>query len=685
MAAQTMGSPGETRSSMPRSFAFTNSGNSDIHPFSSVSGEVRLGSGAVVSPGSSVRAEIDGPFHLGRQTKVQDGALVHGLPQGYVLGDDGADYAVWMGDRVTVTHMAIVHGPVYLGDDCFVGFRSTVFNARLGKGCVVMMHCLVQDVEIPPGKLVPTGTVVTTQAQADRLPNVSDRDLQFVNYVLGLNQAWRSPSHSSNNASSSNTSSNNARSSAENAACPLPPKSAMTTSYATQGGLATEVVDHVRQLLQQGFRVGTEHASTRQFQASAWKSCAPIQASQEGAVLSELEACLGEHAGEYVRLIGIDARVKRRVLEKIIQRPSDAPLKLAGGGSSRNSYSAPSNNGSVPSMGNNRNGGGIAAQVRQVLNSGGKIAVEYANKRQFQTSSWQNAGILNGTSEGAVMGELDRLCSTHAGNYVRIVGVDPKAKQRLIEAIVQRPDGINATQSPANQSVSYSNGNGAASVSAPVVVSGDLQATVQGLISQGASIGFEFAGERHFRASSWQSAPLMQPRSAGDAMNVVTNFLASHAGEYVRLIGVDTRAKKRILETIIQRPGGKAPTTAASYSSASASSAPSYSAPAASSNGFGGGSSNGSGPARLSNPTVDAVRQLVRGGHKITIEYADVRRYRINSWQTAGVVQAGNEGAALSSVEGMVANYADSYVRLVGTDQKAKSRVVELVIHKPSK
>ncbi|NJM47972.1 MAG: hypothetical protein HC860_18855 [Alkalinema sp. RU_4_3] len=356
----------------------------------------------------------------------------------------------------------------------------------------------------------------------------------------------------------------------------------MTTSYATQGGLATEVVDHVRQLLQQGFRVGTEHASARQFQASAWKSCAPIQSSQEGAVLSELEACLSEHSGEYVRLIGIDARVKRRVLEKIIQRPSDAPLKLSGGVSgSRSSYVAspsPSYSGGSSAS----NGGGIAAQVRQILNRGGRFSVEYANKRQFQTSSWQSAGFLNGSSEGAVMGELDRLCSTYAGNYVRIVGIDPKAKQRLMEAIVQRPDGINATQSPSNQSVSYS--NGAASMSAPAVVSGDLQATVQGLINQGASIGFEFASERHFRASSWTSAPLMQPRSTGDAMNVVNNFLASHAGEYVRLIGVDTRAKKRVLETIIQRPGAKAaaPAAQASYGAPAAS----YSAPAqASSNG----------------------------------------------------------------------------------------------------
>jgi carbon dioxide concentrating mechanism protein CcmM len=661
MVAQTMGSSGAARSAASRSFAFTNSDNADIHPFSSMSGAVRLGEGALVSPGSSVHAETDGPFYLGRQTKVQDGALVHGLPESYVLGDDGADYAVWMGNRVSVTHMAIVHGPAYLGDDCFVGFRSTIFNARLGAGCVVMMHCLIQDVEIAPGKLVPTGSVVTTQAQADRLPNVSDRDLQFVNYVLGLNQGWRSPSHLAHKVSQGSTTH---RHSAENAACPLPPKSAMTTSYATQGGLATEVVDHVRQLLQQGFRVGTEHASPRQFQASAWKSCAPIQATQEGAVLSELEACLNDHAGEYVRLIGIDARAKRRVLEKIVQRPSDAPLKFAGGGAGRSSYSAPS----ATPVATGRSGGAIAPQVRQVLNRGGRIAVEYANKRQFQTSSWQNAGILSGTSEGAVMSELDRLCATYTGNYVRIVGIDPKAKQRLLEAIVQRPDGTVATSAPTNQSVSYSNG-----AAAPAVVSGDLSATVQGLISQGAAIGFEYASERHFRASSWTSAPLMQPRSLSDAMGAVNSFLASHAGEYVRLIGVDSRAKKRVLETIIQRPGGKVTAAPASYSAPAAS----YSAPATT-------SSNGHN-AKLSSQTVDAVRQLVRGGHKITIEHADVRRYRINSWQTAAVVQAGNEGGALANIEAVIADYAASYLRLVGTDQKSKSRVAEVVIHKPGK
>jgi carbon dioxide concentrating mechanism protein CcmM len=30
--------------------------------------------------------------------------------------------------------------------------------------------------------------------------------------------------------------------------------------------------------------------------------------------------------------------------------------------------------------------------------------------------------------------------------------------------------------------------------------------------------------------------------------------LAEHQGEYVRLLGIDTQAKRRVLETIIQRP-----------------------------------------------------------------------------------------------------------------------------------
>jgi carbon dioxide concentrating mechanism protein CcmM len=64
-----------------------------------------------------------------------------------------------------------------------------------------------------------------------------------------------------------------------------------------------------------------EHADKRRFRASAWSTCNPIASNREADVFAGLENCIAEHVGEYVRLIGIDTKAKRRVLESIIQRP----------------------------------------------------------------------------------------------------------------------------------------------------------------------------------------------------------------------------------------------------------------------------------------------------------------------------------------------------------------------------
>lgn len=628
-----------------------------VHSFANLSGDVRVGAGAIVAPGTSLRADAGVPFHIGRSANLQDGVLVRGLEQGRVLGDDGEAYSVWIGAGAVVAHMALIHGPVYVGDGCFIGFRSTLFNARIGAGSIVMMHCLVQDVEIPPGRLVPSGSVITTQQQADRLPTVQERDRQLANYVSGVNTPPRTD-YSAN----------------------LPTRTDMATTYPSAASLTAEVANHVRQLLAQGYRIGTEHADQRQFRTSSWKSCSPIAATQDSAVMGALQTCLTDHAGEYVRLIGIDPRAKKRVLEKIIQRPGDAPLNLSN--AAAGSYSASSNGGySAPSSYSAPSAGGIdnsvVAQIRNVLSRGGRISTEYANKRQFQTSSWQSNGFIKAGGESGIIAELNQILAAHTGEYVRLIGVDPKAKQRILESVVQRPDGKPVVVS--------NNGTGAAptaSYSAPaagvaVSAGGDVATTVQQLLNQGITIGLEFASERHFRASSWTSVPPIQARSAGDAMNALNAFLGQHAGEYVRLIGVDTRAKKRVLEQIIQRPGGKSGGSApASNGAAAGYSTASYSAPATPAAAPAGGS------AQLSSEAVNHIRNLVRGGHKITLEFADKRRYKINSWQTAGVVQPGHEGAAISQVERILADYAGAYVRLVGTDNRSKSRVVEAVIQK---
>ncbi|MEH2293871.1 ribulose bisphosphate carboxylase small subunit [Nostoc sp.] len=97
--------------------------------------------------------------------------------------------------------------------------------------------------------------------------------------------------------------------------------SGTATATATSTRLSTEIVDQLRQLLAGGSKISIEHVDQRRFRTGSWTSTGQIQASSEREAIAALEKQLGEYPGEYVRLIGVDPKAKRRVLETIIQRP----------------------------------------------------------------------------------------------------------------------------------------------------------------------------------------------------------------------------------------------------------------------------------------------------------------------------------------------------------------------------
>ncbi|PSB17627.1 carbon dioxide concentrating mechanism protein CcmM [Phormidesmis priestleyi ULC007] len=639
-----------------------------VHSFSNIIGDVRVGENVMIAPGTSIRADEGHPFYIGDDTNIQDGVVMHGLEQGRVAGDDGDSYSIWVGSRSSLTHMALIHGPAYVGDDCFIGFRSTVFNARVGNGSIIMMHALVQDVEIPPGKYVPSGAIITNQQQADRLPNVLEADVKFASHIIHINDALRSGYRC-----------------ADNIACIAPIRNEMAnpkmnqptsnvSSRSANGSGNGGVIEHVRQLLAQGYRIGTEHADERRFKISSWKSCATIQSNRESEVLAALDSCMQEHSGDYVRLIGIDTKAKKRVLETIIQRPGAAPTKLSNGSSS--SYSAPS----YASSSGNGNGhaaasgsieGSVVAQIRQVLSKGGRIGIEFADERRFQTSSWKSASV-QANNESGILAEVQACMTDHAGEYVRIIGIDPKAKQRVLESIVQRPS---SKQHISNPTVRPTSNGGAAPSHSAVRTDGSVAEQVRQLLSQGAAIGLEFADERRFKINSWSSAPLIHTRSEGEAIAALESFIADHSSHYVRLVGVDTTAKKRVLETVIHRPG-KTPETSLVLDP------PVYAPPASTSSSS---ARSASGSQKLSSEALDQVRQLVRQGARIGLEYADVRRYKGGAWQTGASIQANSESQAITALESALSDYAGQYVRLIGTDLKAKRRIIEMVIQKAGK
>jgi carbon dioxide concentrating mechanism protein CcmM len=515
-----------------------------VHSFSNIIGDVRVGSNVLIAPGTSIRADEGTPFSIGEGTNIQDGVVIHGLEQGRIVGDDRNEYSVWIGKNASITHMALIHGPAYVGDDCFIGFRSTVFNARVGKGCIVMMHVLIQDVEIPPGKYVPSGSIITTQQQADRLPDVQGQDMEFSRHVVGINDALRAGYRC-----------------ADNVACITPIRDEMGTdsSYSTSvssASLSADVIEQVRSLIAQGCRIGIEYADERRFRTSSWTSGSPIDGKNQSAAIAALEAAINEHPGEYVRLIGINPKAKRRVAEQIIQRPGGAAptakaLKPSTNGTSNGSgsYTAPAPSGSISSD--------LAEQVRNLLAKGYRIGMEHADERRFRTSSWHSCPAIDSTRESEVMAALEACMQEHSGEYVRLVGIDPKAKRRVLEQIVQRP-GQPAAQSTTSSAAPASRPQAApAQVPDSSVLSPEAIAQVRDLLTQGYRIGTEHADERRFRTSSWQSCSPIESTQPTAVIKALEECMNEHSGEYVRLIGIDSKAKRRVRETIIQQPHAK--------------------------------------------------------------------------------------------------------------------------------
>ncbi len=104
-----------------------------------VIGDVEIDEGASIWPGAIVRGDQDNHVTVGRNTNVQDGAVLHVNPQ----------FACIVGDNVTIGHRAVVHG-------CRV-----MNNCRIGIGALVLDGAVIEEgAQVGAGALVPPGKVV---------------------------------------------------------------------------------------------------------------------------------------------------------------------------------------------------------------------------------------------------------------------------------------------------------------------------------------------------------------------------------------------------------------------------------------------------------------------------------------------------------------------------------------------
>lgn len=153
-----------------------------VHPLAAVIGNVTLGKNIMVSPMASIRGDEGQPLHVGDNSNVQDGVVIHALEtemngqpvESNVYEVNGGRYAVYIGKKVSLAHQVQIHGPAVVQDDTFVGMKVLVFRSYVGKNCVIEPGVILMGVTVPDHRYVPAGSVITKQEDADNLPHITE-------------------------------------------------------------------------------------------------------------------------------------------------------------------------------------------------------------------------------------------------------------------------------------------------------------------------------------------------------------------------------------------------------------------------------------------------------------------------------------------------------------------------------
>ena len=110
-----------------------------------VIGDVAVGERSSIWPNVSARGDVNS-IRIGDDSNIQDNCVLH---------CDAGRFPLAIGDRVTVGHLAMLHGCT-IEDDCLIGIGAIVLNgAKIGRGSVIAAGAVVPEgAEVPAESMV---------------------------------------------------------------------------------------------------------------------------------------------------------------------------------------------------------------------------------------------------------------------------------------------------------------------------------------------------------------------------------------------------------------------------------------------------------------------------------------------------------------------------------------------------
>ncbi|MGV0005553.1 MAG: carbonate dehydratase [Candidatus Porifericomitaceae bacterium WSBS_2022_MAG_OTU9] len=155
-----------------------------IDPTAIICGKVVIAANVFIGPYAVIRAdEIDEKgemqaITIGSDSNIQDGVVIHSK----------AGAAVAIGERTSIAHRAIIHGPCSVGNDVFIGFNSVIFNCSVADGCVVRHNAVVDGLDLPERFHVPSTTQIGPGFDLDSITKVEPEYASFSESVIDANK-----------------------------------------------------------------------------------------------------------------------------------------------------------------------------------------------------------------------------------------------------------------------------------------------------------------------------------------------------------------------------------------------------------------------------------------------------------------------------------------------------------------
>jgi len=154
-----------------------------IDPTAIICGKVVIEDNVFIGPYAVIRAdEVDTSgdmqsITIQKNSNIQDGVVIH--------SKSGA--AVTIGEKTSIAHRSIIHGPCEIGNNVFIGFNSVVFRAEIGDGCVVRHNCVIDGLDLPNHFHVPPMTNIGPGFNLNSIDKVPPEYSSFSESVVSAN------------------------------------------------------------------------------------------------------------------------------------------------------------------------------------------------------------------------------------------------------------------------------------------------------------------------------------------------------------------------------------------------------------------------------------------------------------------------------------------------------------------